>query len=129
MLHRITAGGGRSSVWKAGEQMAEWFLKNAGFKILRRNFKTPFGEIDLVCLDKDIIVFVEVKTRISNDFGPPSLAVNDAKKRTIVKNAVYYLKRFRLLDTDARIDVVSINLSGEGRFEKLEHIKSAVWIE
>ncbi len=114
---------------KTGEEIAKAFLEDLRFKIVEWNFRTPFGEIDLVCLDKKTIVFIEVKTRISKNFGPPMLAIINKKKRTIIKNAMYYLKKFRLFDRDARIDVISINLDDNGELERLEHIKSALWIE
>lgn len=114
---------------KTGEEIAEGFLRKRRFRILKRNFRVPFGEIDIIALDKDTLVFIEVKTRISKTFGPPHLSITHAKKRTIIKNAQYYLKRFRLLDIDSRIDVVSINLDVNGNLEKLEHFRSAIWIE
>jgi putative endonuclease len=114
---------------KKGEEIAKSFLLKRKLRILEQNVRTPFGEIDIICLDKKIIVFVEVKTRISKDFGPPSLSITDKKKNSIIKNALYYLKRNKLLDREARIDVVLINLSLDGSFEKLEHIESAIWVE
>ena len=114
---------------KNGEQIAKMFLRSRKYKIIEQNLRTPFGEIDLVCLDKKTIVFIEVKTRISKNFGPPMLAIINKKERTIIKNAMYYLKKFRLFDRDARIDVISINLDDNGELERLEHIKSAIWIE
>lgn len=120
---------GNILIGKAGEKIAEAFLGNLRFKIMERNFRTPFGEIDLICLDKNTLVFIEVKTRVSKSFGSPLLSITKFKKKTIIKNAMYYLKRFRLIDTGARIDIISINLNQNGEFEKLEHIKSAIWLE
>jgi len=129
MRHKVSAGRDNILTGKCGEDIAEIFLKNKGFKIIERNYRSPFGEIDIVAKDRNATVFIEVKTKISKSFGPPLLEVTESKKKSIIKNAVYYLKKFNLLDRDARIDVVSINLNNEGKFEKLEHIKSAVWIE
>ncbi len=121
----------RSNIFigRTGEKIAEAFLGNLRFKIMERNLRTPFGEIDLICLDKNILVFIEVKTRVSKSFGSPLLSIREFKKKTIIKNAMYYLKRFRLIDTGVRIDIISINLNQNGEFEKLEHIKSAIWLE
>lgn len=122
-------GRGNILLGKTGEEIAEVFLKRKRFRILERNLRTPFGEIDLVALDKNVIVFIEVKTRISKDFGPPHLSITKSKKRHIIKNATFYLKKNRSLDRDARIDVISINLTETGVFEKLEYIRSAIWVE
>jgi len=129
MLHKIRADRGNKPIGLAGEKMAELFLKANRHKIVDRNKKTPFGEIDLITFEGNTLVFIEVKTRISKSFGPPSLSITAKKKRTIIKNALYYIKRFGFSDLDARIDVIAINLNERGKFEKLDHIKNAVWIE
>ena len=132
-MHRIKVNRNNSTsnifIGRAGEKIAEAFLGDLCFKIIERNFRTPFGEIDLICLDKNTLVFIEVKTRISKSFGSPLLSITEFKKKAILKNVMYYLKRFRLIDTDVRIDIISINLGQNGEFEKLEHIKSAIWLE
>src|SRR6266446_6198986 len=67
-----------------GEELAARYLRRHGFKILYRNFRgRQGGEIDLVCRDRDTLVFVEVKTRTSEDFGRPLEAVNRPKQRRI----------------------------------------------
>lgn len=113
----------------AGETVAGAFLKRNGFIIIDRNVRTPFGEIDLIAQDRDTTVFIEVKTRVSESFGSPALSVTAAKRKHIIKNAIYYCKRHRLLDENIRIDVISINLAANGAFERLEHMKNAVWTE
>ena len=62
-----------------GEDLATEFLENKGYLILERNFRTRFGEIDIVCLDGEILVFVEVKTKKGHDFGEPEEMVNKSK--------------------------------------------------
>jgi len=113
---------------KTGEQIAEDFLRKERVRILARNTRTPFGELDIVGLDNDTLVFYEVKTRISETFGPPQLSITQYKKRNIVKNALYYIKKMWHRDTPMRIDVISVILSEDGAFEKLEHFKSAIWL-
>jgi len=110
-----------------GEQIAEGYLRKSGFSILCRNFRTPFGEIDLVCKDNGTIVFVEVKTRTQDAFGPPHLSITRKKQMTIIRNATYYLKRFHLLDSPARIDVVAVMMTAAGILENVEYIRSAIW--
>ncbi len=65
---------------RAGEKRAVVFLKKKGFKILKTNYKTVFGEIDIIAQDKDTIVFIEVKTRTSDNYGVPSEAVDKRKQ-------------------------------------------------
>jgi putative endonuclease len=90
-----------------GEGLAVKFLKKMGYTIIKRNYKTPIGEIDIIAKDKDTIVFTEVKTRESSAYGQPFEAVNRFKKRKIANVAHLYLKRFKELPP-CRFDVVSI---------------------
>ena len=93
---------------KAAEDEAVEFLKTEGYKILKVNYRTKLGEIDIIAKDKDTICFVEVKGRHSLDFGEPCEAVAFKKQRQISKAAIYYLKLNNLLDRSARFDVLSI---------------------
>ena len=70
---------GHLAVGRNGEDLAAGFLKKRGLKVVERNHRTPFGEIDLICLDRKIVVFVEVKTRTGNAYGRPSDAVGRSK--------------------------------------------------
>jgi len=83
-------------------------LKSSGYKIIKQNYKTRCGEIDIVAKDKDVICFVEVKARHSIRFGQPSEAVNFRKQRQISKVAILYLKTNNLLDKPARFDVLEL---------------------
>src|SRR5712671_702415 len=85
----------RMALGERGENCAEKYLRQHGYKILVRRFRSHSGEIDIVCRHKDWLVFVEVKTRKSEDFGAPSEAVNGDKQRHMTKVALDYL---RLLD-------------------------------
>jgi putative endonuclease len=109
-----------------GEKMAVKFLKKNGYKILKTNFRTPLGEIDVIARQKDVTVFVEVKTRISSSFGPPCLSVTRAKQRHIINNALCYLKGRGLVYSNWRIDVVSIKLDHEYKAKSIELIENAV---
>ncbi len=91
-----------------GEVLAENFLKKKGYLVLERNFSTKIGEIDLICKDKDYIVFVEVKTRTSNRFGYPREAINFAKQQKVRKTAQIYLKKKHLYDVDCRFDCIEV---------------------
>ena len=93
---------------KKGEALAGKILKKKGYKILKRNYVSKYGEIDIVAYDRGIICFVEVKTRQSENYGPPELAVTKEKRKRIVRTALNYLMINNIEDTDCRFDVVSI---------------------
>lgn len=108
---------------KSGEEVAVRLLKDNGYKILVRNYKTKLGEIDIVARDRDTICFVEVKTRHSDMFGLPQEAISKFKQRQMAKLALAFLKEKNLLDKKARFDVVSIMYSNDK--PSLELIKNA----
>ena len=93
---------------RAGEVKAAEFLKKKGFKILEKNYKTPLGEIDLIAKDGEYTVFIEVKTRSSDEYGAPSEAVDLKKQEKYFKVATYYLQRTQKIDSPCRFDVVEI---------------------
>ncbi len=116
----------RQHIGKHGEAIAARFLASRGFSVLRKNFITPFGEIDLVAKQAEYIVFVEVKTRISERFGTPLSAITTAKKKHILKNCRYYLARHNLCEAPCRIDVIGINIDAEGQPQVIKHVKNAI---
>jgi len=91
-----------------GEGLAVGFLKKKGYKIITQNYKTHIGEIDIIALDGETLVFVEVKTRESTEYGQPFEAVNIRKRKKIKDVALLYLKRLKDIPP-CRFDVVSIN--------------------
>lgn len=90
-----------------GENVAAKYLRNKGYKILERNFRTQVGEIDIVARDGKVLVFVEVKTRAYDD-PTPEEQVNPVKMHQITKAAKIYLNRFGPTQPPARLDVVAI---------------------
>jgi len=106
-------------IGKIGEEKAIVFLKNNGYKILDKNFRTRFGEIDIIAEEKNDIVFIEVKTRTNYSFGVPQLAVDIKKQKKITKAALHYIKIKNISNKNFRFDVVAqIN-------DKIELIKNA----
>jgi len=93
---------------KKGEALAGKLLKKRGYKILKRNYVSKYGEIDIVAYDKGTISFVEVKTRQSENYGPPELAVTKEKRKRIIRTALHYLSKNHIEEIDCRFDVVSI---------------------
>jgi putative endonuclease len=110
-----------------GERVAERFLRAHHYTILARNYRCPAGEVDLVALDRGTVVFVEVKTRAQLAFGGPADAVDRRKQRQIQRVAEYYLAVHRLLDRNARFDVVAVSVGGDDtRCELLRNAFDAV---
>lgn len=93
---------------KEGEDRAAKVLKAKGYKIIERNYRNPFGEIDIIAEEGDCLVFIEVKKRNTETFGDPLYAIDASKKRHIVMSAKYYLKSHRLNNKKTRFDVVGI---------------------
>jgi len=95
-----------------GETHATKLLIKNGYKIIERNFRKPWGEIDIVALKDGVLIFVEVKTRKSRKFGMPEEAVTPRKIAKIKRVGELYMKLNPGLPKKARVDVVSILLSG-----------------
>src|SRR6476619_4155856 len=92
-----------------GENLACQFLKRNGYKILHRNFKgRTGGEIDVVCRDRDTLVFVEVKTRTSEDFGRPLETIDRDQRNRIVRGGLAWLRLLGDPDILFRFDVVEV---------------------
>ena len=100
----------RLSLGKKGEDLAIAQLRAMKYKIIERNFKCALGEIDIIAREKDTLVFVEVKTRRTRDFGGPAAAVNARKQRQLSKVALTYLNLKKLAQIPARFDVVAVEL-------------------
>ena len=108
-----------------GEKLACRFLRRKGYKILYCNFKgRSGGEIDIVCRDRDMLVFVEVKTRTREDFGRPIAAVDREKKKRISRGGLSWLRMLDDPDILFRFDVVEVVIA-EDASPRLELIKNA----
>lgn len=111
-----------NTLGKEGEEAAIGFLRKNGYRIIEKNYKTVFGEIDIIAKDGDVIVFIEVKTRADRSFGHPFEAVHPRKREKIRKVALCFLKKMRK-EPPARFDVLSI--TSENSKMKIEHIVDA----
>lgn len=92
-----------------GEAIARKYLEGKGYRILDLNFQTRMGEIDIIAIDRDIVVFIEVKTSRGRTFGDPLAWVPAWKQRRIIQVSRIYLLKKRLHDTQARYDVVAVD--------------------
>ena len=105
---------------RLGEDLAADFLRQKGLRVLEKNVRTHFGEIDMICRDGRIIVFVEVKTRTSTVYGSPLEAVTRQKIKRLSRAALSYLAGKSWLDRPARFDVLGLTLTeSEPRYEYL----------
>jgi len=100
------------STGKIGEDLSASYLQKQGYRILARNYKARYGEIDIVAVKDAVLVFIEVKTRSDDSFGAPEEAVTPRKLREVVQTAEYFKLAHADLPDAMRIDVIGIQLSG-----------------
>ncbi|NWG00465.1 MAG: YraN family protein [Thermoanaerobaculaceae bacterium] len=112
----------RSRTARWGERLAELWLRAKGYRIVARNWRCALGELDLVCADGQVLVFVEVKTRRSMEAGRPEEAVTGAKQRRLVRLAQAYLGERKVLPP-CRFDIVAVDWSRW--LPRLRHLKAA----
>jgi len=122
-----------------GEDLAVEFLHNKGFLIVERNFRTRYGELDIVCYYNNILVFVEVKTKIGHDFGEPEEMINKKKLGQVERMGEVYielktqeLKNSKTQNNDGlckwsggcRVDVVAVVLDRDLELESIKHYEA-----
>ena len=100
-------------------------MKGLGYKIIARNFRTRWGELDLVAKDRECLVFAEVKTRHDDSFGRPEEAVTRTKQEHLIKAAQIYLNQTKQAHVLWRIDVLGLLQNENGGFE-IRHLQNAV---
>lgn len=110
-------GGEHLTLGARGEALAEQHLKQAGYRIVARNYRCRFGEIDLVAEEGGNLVFVEVKTRRSGVFGHPLEAVDRHKRGQLSRAARRYLEENGASERFCRFDVVAVCLEGKPHLE------------
>jgi putative endonuclease len=110
---------------RLGEQAANRHLRKLGYKLLVKNYRGKWGEIDLVCRHQDTLVFVEVKARGVGSWGSPAEAVTASKQRKIIRTAYEYLGELKTQDMPVRFDVVEVFLDANGEAAQCRVIPSA----
>jgi len=114
----------RKALGSKGEDLAVQYLKKKGFKVIERNYHCSAGEIDLIAREGKTLIFVEIKTRSSSEFGLPQEAVDRFKQKKMIEVARAYMAEHHLTeDIPARFDVVAIQLTPTG--PDIELIKDA----
>lgn len=106
-----------------GEDAACKYLIKKGYKIIDRNFRKKYQEIDIIALDGSVLVFIEVKTRKSNAYGTPFESIAPWKLRHLVQLAQFYKLTHSNLPEDMRIDAIGIILAGD-KIETIEHLEN-----
>lgn len=115
----------KHEIGKLGEDISCKYLQSLGYKILERNFLCKQGEIDIICIDKKELVFIEVKTRTNRNYGQPVDAVNTPKQKHIYNAVKYYVYARNLEDEYIRIDVIEVYIKDNKA--KINHIKQALY--
>lgn len=106
---------------KKGELLAKEYLISKGYSILDINYRNKIGEIDIIAFNKGIIIFVEVKTRTSTNFGYAYEAVNRKKQEKIIYCSCLYLKQKRLMDYQIRYDIIEVYLTSNIKINHIEN--------
>ena len=116
----------RRDVGALGEKLAKDFLEQRGYQIWQTNYRCPEGEIDIVARHKDSLVFIEVRTKKSLEFGTPEESITPAKMEKLRAVAAHYLQNHDNLPPSWRIDVVAVELDRRGKISRIELIENAV---
>ncbi len=111
-----------------GERAAKKHLKQNGLKFLVANFRSRRGEVDLVCRDQDCLVFVEVKTRSSEEWLRPAAAVNAERRRRLSRAALDYLRLLKNPPVKIRFDIVEVLLL-DGAVREVRHLPNTFAME
>ncbi len=112
------------NVGDLGEELACKYLQSHGYKILKKNYRIRGGEIDIVAQDKEYLVFVEVKTRYSHEFGLPVESMTPWKIQYLLKTAKFYLQEINWEDKPYRLDFVGVDFAEDKNNPKVELIKN-----
>jgi putative endonuclease len=120
----------RNPLWRRwfgsrSERGAASFLRGLGLRILEHNFSCELGEIDLIAIDGQCIVFVEVRSTEGRDTSMPALSVDQEKQKRLTRLALYYLKRRGLLNCSARFDVLAISWPPTAKEPTIVHYPNA----
>jgi putative endonuclease len=116
----------KAKTGKLGEDLAARFLLEKGYTIRERNYRWRGGEIDIIATEGKTLVFIEVKTSRTTNFGAPELWVDERKQHRIAITAEKYLYSRRFDGMECRFDVIAVTLSKES--SEIRHIEDAFWL-
>jgi len=109
-----------------GEKLAQNYLKKQGYRILETNYRCPHGEVDIIARHKDFLVFIEVRTKKSLDFGSPEESITPVKKERLRATALHYRQTHNDIPPLWRIDAVAIELDQKGKPSRIELFENAI---
>jgi len=115
----------RRALGRKGEVAARTYLERRGVRILVANYTCAAGEIDLIGQEREALLFIEVKTRTSEAFGPPHLAVHQRKQQQIVRAAQWFLAERRLPEIACRFDVLAVTFPNEEEVPRVQWVRDA----
>lgn len=113
----------KTAVGRKGEEIAAKYLMGQGYRIIKRNFYTRYGELDIICMYNNILVFAEVRTKTNLNYGLPEESVTKRKIEHLRKAALVYLGTCRLSYEEIRFDVIAILITGDNI--SINHIPNA----
>ena len=119
----------KREIGKLGEDIAVKFFESQNIKIIKRNYFTKFGEIDLIGFENKTIIFIEVKLRYNYSFGVPYEAVNQKKLERLRKSALMFLAENNYGETDCRFDVLSLQYIPVDESFKVEWFKDQIFFD
>lgn len=107
------------------EDLAKEYLKKNNYYILDCNFRNFLGEIDIICIRKNLLVIIEVKGRYNYDYGLPKESINSSKQKSIIKITNSYISYKKLFNLNVRFDVIEVYLNSQNTISTINHIKDA----
>ncbi len=107
------------------ERAADGFLRRLGYRVVARNYTCPLGELDLIAIDSNCLVFVEVRSTGNDDTQRPAASVDDAKQKKLTALALHFLQAKRLLGRPARFDVLAVSWPADQREPVIVHYPHA----
>ena len=116
----------RKETGQKGELLAQDYLKKRGYRIIETNFRTRYGEIDIIAKQKDFLAFIEVRTKKSREFGIPEESITETKAERLKTVAYHYLETHKNLPSQWRIDFIAIELDEKGKPSRINLIENAV---
>lgn len=108
-----------------GESLAIKYLVNKGYSILEKNYRIKLGEIDIICRKNNILIFVEVKSRYTNNYGYPIESVTYSKQKKIINISKFYILTNKYYNSNIRYDIIEVLLNNANEFYNINHIEDA----
>jgi len=116
----------RQTTGALGEKLAAEYITQRGYRILTTNYRVKEGEVDIIAMDGDCLVFVEVRTKTSRFYGTPEESITPTKKAHLMAVASRYIEKLEKLPANWRIDVVAVEMDSRGKVKRLTLLQNAV---